>query len=376
MASRENRIAAIDLGRGLAVLFMIGVHVLITYSTVEVQHSIFGYVIGFLGSPPAAPVFMTLMGVSFYFSRNTGLAAGIKRGLQIILLGYLLNFLRGVVPVALARWWVPATAAGIPDAVANVHDALTELDILQFAGLSLIVMAILRQLQVNRYVLLVLAAVTAYVSPMLWGITSDLPGAAYVLDYLWGDKPSPVECIGNLVSFPFFPWFTFVLVGMYLGDTLSKSTDPHRTLRRAGLAGAGLLLVGSVIVAPDLAYQFNDFYHSRPVAMAVMVGFVLAWVYLCDLAVIGAARLKWGALDSVLNVLYYWSRNITSIYVFQWVLIMVGADLLFGFNTSSYLTTIAIIIGVTAASHLLNEIYLSIRTRKSGAHARTPDSPN
>ncbi len=72
MSQDKTRLRAIDLARGLAVFFMILVHVLITYSAPDVEHSLFGEIVGFQGGPPAAPVFMALMGISFYYSKHTG----------------------------------------------------------------------------------------------------------------------------------------------------------------------------------------------------------------------------------------------------------------------------------------------------------------
>lgn len=180
-----------------------------------------------------------------------------------------MNFLRGVLPVVVVSGMAPSRAAGIPAAVANCWDAFLEINILQFAGLSLIVMALIRELKVNRYVLLLLAALIACVSPSLWGIGSDLPVAKHFLDYLWGNKPSAEACISNLVSFPFFPWFTFVLLGMFLGDFLTKSQDVGKTFRKMGIAGLAVLGVNLVAIIPDRHYHFGDYYHSRPFAVAL-----------------------------------------------------------------------------------------------------------
>ena len=60
----HKRIQSIDVVRGLAVFFMIAVHTLEVFGTTELRQSITGELIEFLGGPPAAPVFMTLMGLS------------------------------------------------------------------------------------------------------------------------------------------------------------------------------------------------------------------------------------------------------------------------------------------------------------------------
>jgi len=89
----KKRLDAVDLARGLAIVFMIAVHMLEVYADKYVQNSIFGGIIEFLGGPPAAPVFMMLMGLSFMYSRKKDLKTSIIRGVKIFLLGYLLNIL-------------------------------------------------------------------------------------------------------------------------------------------------------------------------------------------------------------------------------------------------------------------------------------------
>lgn len=361
MPPEKTRIYSIDLARGLAVLFMICVHVLCTYSSPEVKHSSFGWLTQFLGGPPAAPVFMALMGVSFYYSRNTDFGAGVKRGFKIILLGYLLNFLRGIVPVFVVSKVAPSMAAGIPPAVMNYTDAFLEIDILQFAGLALIVMAVIRKLQINKYFLLAGAAAVALVSPLLWGKTPAVPVLGHFIDYLWGDIPSSEECIGNLVSFPFFPWFSFVLTGMFLGDTFTKSADLSKTFRKMGIAGVIIMVASLIYLVPHFRYHLNDYYHSRPGIVVFHTGIVLTWLYLCDIAV-----RKLG-MNRAFDILFAWSRHVNHIYIIQWVLIMWGACAVWGFDKSSYGMTIAIMIIMMAASHFTNSLYLRLTVGKKEA---------
>jgi uncharacterized membrane protein len=354
-----NRVLSLDLARGLAVAFMVFVHVLGAYASPEVKQSLFGAIIEFLGSPPAAPVFMALMGVSAYYSRKQDLRTGIRRGVTIILLGYLLNLLRGVAPVALARWCAPGAYAGIPAEVADLGDALLALDILHFAGLSLLAMAFIRHWQVDRRILLVLAAAIAAASPWLWGVGCDLPVAGRLLDYLWGDRPAQEECIGNLISFPFFPWFSFVLVGMALGDAMTRSGDARRTLLRAGAWGAGLMAVSLAVIWRDWAFQWNDYYHCRPGAVAFITGFLLAWVALCQLAI---DRLP---MNRFFTICFDWSRYVNPIYIIQWVLVMWGAVFVFGFDRLGLGATAALMVAWLVAADLINRGWQRLQERRA-----------
>lgn len=53
----------LDIARGLAVLFMIAVHITLVFSNDHVKSSLYGLTIEFLGGIPAAPVFMFVLGV-------------------------------------------------------------------------------------------------------------------------------------------------------------------------------------------------------------------------------------------------------------------------------------------------------------------------
>jgi uncharacterized membrane protein len=102
---QNNRLLSIDLARGLAVFFMIAVHTLEVFANQEVKNSVFGQIISFLGGPPAAPVFMTLMGFSFIYSSKSALKPKLLRGFKIFLSGYVLNIFRGVIPFILATYY-------------------------------------------------------------------------------------------------------------------------------------------------------------------------------------------------------------------------------------------------------------------------------
>ena len=80
---------------------MIGVHVLWHWGAPDTWTTPIGQAISFLGGPTAAPVFMFLMGASLAFSSRTSFRSLAVRGVWLLWLGYLLNFLRGVVPAYL-----------------------------------------------------------------------------------------------------------------------------------------------------------------------------------------------------------------------------------------------------------------------------------
>ena len=76
-----GRIRAFDLARGLAVGFMILIHVLGHFGDETTWATPAGVVVTFLGGPLAAPVFMFLMGASLSLSRRSGAASIARRAI-------------------------------------------------------------------------------------------------------------------------------------------------------------------------------------------------------------------------------------------------------------------------------------------------------
>jgi len=154
VTNQNNRLLSIDLARGLAVFFMIAVHTLEVFASPEVKNSLFGQIIEFLGGPPAAPVFMTLMGFSFLYSRRSDLKPKLWRGFKIFLSGYILNVLRGVIPFKLSYYFEMDVLNNFPLYKLNEYTLLAIVDILQFAGIAIMIMAIIQGLKINKFIIL------------------------------------------------------------------------------------------------------------------------------------------------------------------------------------------------------------------------------
>ena len=185
---KRERLEFVDLARGIAVIFMIAVHVLMVYANNTVKESPFGVIVEFLGGPPAAPVFMFLMGLSFIYASKKDLKASIFRGLKMILAGYILNFFR-VLPIYALNEFAPEFLIGSGIENISYVTLITIVDILQLAGLSIIILALIREFKLNKYIVLSTAIVISLISPMLWGINTNNPLINFVFDLFWGDNP-------------------------------------------------------------------------------------------------------------------------------------------------------------------------------------------
>jgi uncharacterized membrane protein len=351
VTTQNNRLLSIDLARGLAVLFMIAVHTLMVFANEEVKKSVFGQIIEFFGGPPAAPVFMTLMGFSFMYSRKLELKPRLFRGLKIFLLGYTLNILRGVIPFILSIQFEMDIAKTFPLEKLNEYTLLTIVDILQFAGIALIIMALIQEFKINKYIILFTAFLISMISPFLWGFNLNIPVIDQIFELFWGNQPIQFRFIDNKIAFPVFPWISFPLLGMFLGDTMKNSKDQSMTFKHFGIGGMVVLLIGVAISYSNINYHINDYYHSRQGGMLLMCGFVIFWLYINKLI-----------LDKVppnnfFDLLFKWSNGVTNIYFTQWIII-IWSIAFFGMNQSSYITIILLILTFIFISHFVNEIII------------------
>jgi uncharacterized membrane protein len=316
-ARPDARIRAFDLARGLAIVFMVMIHVLGHYGNAASWASPLGQIVIFFGGPTAAPVFMFLMGASLAFSRRASAAGIARRGLWLLFLAYTLNVLRGVLPATLGLASGYVTEADIsPYTPATL---LTLVDIHQMAGLALLVIAGLTVFFVSggvarRAALIGLAFLVAIVSPSLWGTTTGIAPVDLGLGLLWGTEWN--------VFFPLFPWIAYPLVGYAYGRTLVGRPDRRRFVRRMGLVGLATAAAGVAIIAvfhPSIGVE--DYWRQPPGILLAILGLVLAWLAVADVVV---SRVR---SNPVFERLYGWSGRVTAMYCIHWILIGWGVGL-------------------------------------------------
>jgi uncharacterized membrane protein len=337
---------------------MIAVHTLEVFASKEVKNSVFGQIIEFFGGPPAAPVFMTLMGFSFLYSSKSELKPRLFRGLKIFLSGYILNIIRGVLPFTLSTYLKMEITETFPLEKINGYTILTIVDILQFAGIALIIMALIQEFKINKYVVLFSAFLISMLSPFLWGLKLNIQVIDQILELFWGDLPIGFSFIENKIAFPIFPWLSFPLLGMFLGDTMKSTKDQNRTFKHFGMGGILVILIGVAISYNNAEYHFNDYYHSRQGAMLIMCGFVVFWIYITKIAI---DKLP---MNKLFELLFKWSKGVTNIYFAQWIVI-IWSIAFFGINKSSFATVISLIFIFTLISHFINEFIICLRKKNN-----------
>lgn len=332
----KHRLPYLDFTRGLAVLFMVMIHVVMTYGTPGVTDSAYGYFIDFLGGPPAAPVFMVTMGLFYMLSsKGDDLKTGLMRGFKIYLFSLVFSFLRTDL-LTILDYGVEGINPFNPESMIF----LWEVDILQFAGIAMMLMALIRHLLKKPIWWLTIAVFIMIISPFTWGITTGVSLIDWVLHYVWGNS--------DLTYFPQFSWLYYPLVGMVIGVYIRGARAPEDIAPSLLKPGLILLAIGSAITLTNMDYHIGTYYHSGQGGVIWITGFVLTWMWLIF-------KLTPRIQDSrFYKTVTYWGRSTTAIYVIHWLLVAWFIVLL-GYEAYGYLLTTVLMAFFLVLTHFVSK---------------------
>lgn len=308
-----SRIAAIDLVRGTAVVFLPLVHCLYMYGNREVlKGSWFGMAMRVVGS--FTPVFLFVMGISFTFSRDQSLLGATKRGLTLLALGYIMATLEFALPVYMGT--MPSSFIKAYDWTAPLTrdqylHLMTTGDILHVAGISLIFVGLACNWSKSPYVMSGIALGIAGLSGIIVGYRPGVPVVDGVADLLWGEEWN--------VFFPFVPWGAVVFLGIAFGLYMQGHNGNYAPAFRLMIhAGAVLLAVGGALCLyrPDVHYR--QFFHAGPGGGLLFMGMSAMSLGLVQRIEGQILPTLWGKLC------VYCSRRVTALYLVHWLIISWG----------------------------------------------------
>lgn len=327
----KERILSLDLARGFTVMFIAPVHTMLLFSKASVHESWLGGIFRFMSEGPGAQLFMLLMGISFALSEKKNTVQVLKRALQVLAVGYLLNVLKfglplliGLFPESLFQYLQVGK-----DWQVFVQLVLTG-DILQLAGISLMVLLICSKWFVYRFLYFVAAVVVCFVSPLLWDLNSDNFVFNTFLMLIGGQPPR--------VFFPLFPWLIYPLIGVYIGYLLKGRIKIR--IPKLWVVAIMLTSIGILVYHFSYSYTVGSFYRTGPVGTIFHLLLVLVWLYIWQLIS------KWLSSNRFFDLLSWLSRHITLIYFVQWVFTFWLLPV-FGFQTLGFYGSLGLIALVT-----------------------------
>jgi len=300
--SKRNPTA--ELLKGLAVIFMIQVHLMEQFAKPEIYSGIIGKISLFLGGPPCAPLFMAVMGY-YLSSSEKPFSYYLKRGLILFAGGILLNLARSA---NLMHYIITGQNASDP------FFYIFGVDILLLAGLSILIIGLLKFIFKQNFIFyFMLAIVVAAIAPFLPEFGSGTSTLAYINAFLWGNF--------EWSYFPLFPWLAYILLGYGLHllsnkyQLLSKCKSGHCIVFSIPLLIASGL---TIIYASTVSHKLNGvdgYYHHGIIFFAWLLMFMTAYAMIVHLVELNAGR------QPLIRYFKWVGKNVTFFYIIQWIIV-------------------------------------------------------
>lgn len=300
-----GRQVELDIAKALSIIFMIFLH---TFYVASAFNSSFNpnfnfILMNLLGRPYAAVIFMFCMGVGIVYSRHSQWDVMIKRGVKLYLLGILVNVF---------EFFIPHFVAGALLGKADVFPIAGGLllfcvDILAFAGLSFILMGILKKYELSNKKLIVIAVAMSILGSLLKGTDFGSPVINLFFGHFIGNA-------GGFTAFPLFNWFIFPIAGYVWGQYFIRAKNKGEFFKFWPI----LLIIALVyfLLSSKLwggvASEDVHFYYFLNTLDALFC------IINCH-AVIGLCHWITKCLpDSIIKAFTILSSNINAIYISQW----------------------------------------------------------
>lgn len=340
----------VDVTRGLAVFFMILVHVTGDLSNNDTSNSLFGNIIDFFGTIPAAPIFMFVMGIGFVYSKNQSPNILFKRGLLIFFGGYVLNLLRGAIPLYIGSLLGYYTLDSLET---PWYIYLIEGDILQFAGLAMMFVSILRKVKLNEFYYPIVALIVSLLTPLVSNFSTGIQGIDIFIMTIFGKD--------GYVFHPLFSWIVYPLMGAFFGWLLIRTPNKNKFYQKS----VAISIVGGVVPLMycifnpkyDLGIVFGDinkYFQHGIISNVLFLSFVVIWLAIWY-------KVSTYIPNILTNRILFWSKSVTVIYVVHW-LIIGWLEFVFLEELSMISTLIAMVI-ITFFTDRLSLTYLRMKER-------------
>ena len=290
-----------DLLKGTAVLFMIQVHILELFSSPYTYNSSLGKASLFLGAAPVAPLFMVILG---YFIVSTGKTTTqqIIRGIKIFCLGMLLNILLNLNLILSVNKDVYQI---------DLLPYIFGVDILQFAGISIIVIALLKKVfEKYLYFIILCIFLSAFLGQFLLNYIPENVALKYISAAFYGSV--------KWSYFPLFPWLSYPLTGIafyYLNQRYDLMKLLEGKIKLVFGALFLLFLVFTIKYGISVSADLPLYYHHGVLFFVWAITFLFFYVFFID-------KINRSLGGTVLFKYVKWmGENVTIIYVIQWVVI-------------------------------------------------------
>ena len=302
----------LDLARAFIIFCLGMIHVTIECSTDEGLCSGIPYLFDtVIGGPFSAPMYMFVMGVGMCYTRKNTPMDYFRRGAKIFLVGYGLNICRFLIPYSIGYWITGDHEAYIAPLLYKVFCN----DILTFAGLAMMLMALLIKLKIPHLVMLAIATVMCGLGTLFNGVDVGSPLGNIFLGYIIGTE----DAAGMVLSdFPILNWMMFPVCGYIFGCILKHVKDKKLFYLMVSLPA---IIIAAIYFTLGIYLERGMFGEGQNCYYHMVFSDVLGSLCL-TVGMIGVYYFIWKIFPEKLFYLAWSiSENITPIYFTHWVLV-------------------------------------------------------
>lgn len=331
-----------DVLKGIAVVLMIQVHIVELFATPEILASVIGQFLLFLGGPLVAPIFVFFLGYFVSSSKKTTVQL-IVRGVKIFLAGMLLNLALNfnlLLHICLGK----INLDPLP--------YIFGVDILQLAGISIILIALLKKLlNKSLFITLAISLLTGYLGSYLLTYSTDNAYIQYVLSYFYG--------ISYWSYFPIFPWISYALLG-YAFYQLNQKHNLQTQFPSSLKIISGIVFITFLALSLDYAISVSSdlqtyYHHGFEFFIWTLFFMVLYSLTIHELTQILGDTI-------VFKYLKWLGKNVTVIYIIQWILIGNIATFIFKSIASPLILGLSFL-GILISVSILTIGYLKLKSK-------------
>ena len=302
----------VDIAKAQMVLMLPFIHCIIECTSDEGLCSGIPYLFDtIIGGPFSAPMYLFAMGIGLAYSRKKTVELQLKRGFTLIGIFYLSNTCRFPIPY-LIGYKISGDREHFIDPL--FYRWLGN-DVLLFAGLAIITIAVFRYFKLSERAMLVIAAVMTLTASLIGEVDTHSMFGNIFLGYLIGTD----DATGLVISdFPLMIWLIIPVTGMLFGRILTRVRDKDAFYRIVSLPALIIALIYFPVGIHCGWGMFgegqNCYYHMKILDICICL--------LLDIGMLGV----WHKLSLMIGnrskaFFSEVSANITSIYCIHWVFV-------------------------------------------------------
>ena len=301
-----------DLARAVIIFCLALIHVTIECTSDEGLCNGIPYLFDtIIGGPFSAPMYMFVMGVGMAYTRKNTPMEHFIRGFKILVVGYVLNICRFLIPYSIGYWVTGDYAYYIEPLLYKVLGN----DILVFAGLAMMLMALFVKLKLSKGMMVLIATVMCAFGTLLNGVDVNSPLGNIFLGYLIGTE----DAAGLVLSdFPILNWLMFPVCGYVFGGILKHVKDKNLFYLIFALPAIIIAAVYFTYGVYNEVGMFgegqNCYYHmifsDVLASLCLTVGMIGVYHFVLKIFPKKMFYVAWGI-----------SENITVVYFTHWVLV-------------------------------------------------------